>query len=302
MTCVTTAVRFRLLDPNVGWDADDAISWGIDGAYDRRGLRLHDPDEPKVTSDELTPYMPPGMVTPGCGPCEWYLVSCDKHDVSPPPYWYDPEPIERPILLHRNACSDGWRDIMPDLAGSDDLTEPIAVAADRRRFSGPRSGQRCRRETFHLVDSRRPLSRLRGISKRTRGARSCPQLLVPTRCFNHVIGAGCGHHVRTSAIRHGLPQRVTSRCDQQFSDWIRSLCQIAIDPPGQHTADMEIGNGTRWRNVGGSRRATRSVRALPHLSKTLGHSRIDRVLGICELRRRSQDRPIRLTPAAAGIA
>ncbi len=117
MTCANLPGRFRLLDCRVGWDCDNDKSESIDGLDDESGIRLRDPDAPRVSSRILTPFVGPAWLAHGCGPCDWYLANPSEAD-----------PRANSGFLHFDACSESWMDLSGQLAGGEWLIAPTAVA------------------------------------------------------------------------------------------------------------------------------------------------------------------------------
>lgn len=120
MTCADVETRFRLLDANVGWDPLSAC--GLSGLDDTIGLRLFDENEPRISSDDLSAYIPPAWLAPGCRPCEWYLVAGDN----------------AASVMRKDPCTGCWIDILPTLAGGEWIRNPTAVttAGSRLAVSG----------------------------------------------------------------------------------------------------------------------------------------------------------------------
>src|SRR5688500_14955253 len=129
MTCVDQETLFRLLDGYAGWDENSAT--GLAPLDNVLGLRLEQPLT--VSGEELSPFMPPPWIAPGCRPGEWYLISNEKSDLQPPRYSCQSSD-ECPRLLRRDACTD-WRDQLPKLAAGQSLKNPVAVAVSRRRLA-----------------------------------------------------------------------------------------------------------------------------------------------------------------------
>ncbi|MGW5720009.1 phage tail protein [Amycolatopsis sp. NPDC003865] len=122
MTCAPATVTFRLLDDVVGWDQDAVTD--LVGFAEETGVRLaHDgpsPDGP--TRTQLLPWFPDPRLAPGCGPCDWYLLSGER-------------------LLRRDTCTGGW---LPGWAPYCDprlLRAPTAVAARGHRVAVVDSGR-----------------------------------------------------------------------------------------------------------------------------------------------------------------
>jgi phage tail-like protein len=114
MTCIPADRRFRLLDALVGWDVADAS--GLEGFDDVSGVRLARIAAAALTPDVIGRAIPPPWLAPGCGRCDWYLVT-------------QAPPISR--LLALGACDDGWRPLNASLP----LLDAVAVAVDRFRIA-----------------------------------------------------------------------------------------------------------------------------------------------------------------------
>jgi phage tail-like protein len=115
MTCAPDQAMFRLLDALVGWDVDvvEKLS-GLDAAS---GITLT-PLAEQSTSATLSHALPPARLARGCGPCEWFLVTC-----CPP----------KSRLLRLNPCASEWQPVWaascdPAVLG---CATAIAVHCDR---------------------------------------------------------------------------------------------------------------------------------------------------------------------------
>ena len=129
MNCIEAPVRFRLLDGNVGWEphVSTAVENGtttVKLLYDSYGVRLDNRGEPRLSSELLSPFMPPATLAFGCRPGEWYLCgvrnAVTEHEA---------------VLLHRDPCYERWIDLRPQLAEGNSLNQPLAGAFTRRRLA-----------------------------------------------------------------------------------------------------------------------------------------------------------------------
>jgi phage tail-like protein len=115
MTCVATESRFRLLDGYVGWDPLEHKN--VAGLNDTEGLRLSDSTERLIGADLLSRHLPPGWLAKGSGIQDWYLIASGTDEIR---------------ILHWNANSGRWKNVIPFLSQSEDLTSPFALAASDR--------------------------------------------------------------------------------------------------------------------------------------------------------------------------
>lgn len=123
MTCTPHAATFRLLDAYTGWDetpAGEPGTGGIAGFDDPAGIRLAHPGAAPEgpTRAELLPWFPDPRLTPGCGPCGWYLLV----------------PGER-RLLRRDPCTGAFTPVWPPACDPGMLREPVSVAARGHRLA-----------------------------------------------------------------------------------------------------------------------------------------------------------------------
>lgn len=116
MSCLPNDPRFRLLDHLVGWDAESAE--GLTGLGDDGGVRLTGGCE-GLTPGTLDPYIPPPPLSPGCGPCDWYLA---------------PRPAPVSTIRALDACSNSWRPAWPRGCVPVTFGRAVAVAVDRHRI------------------------------------------------------------------------------------------------------------------------------------------------------------------------
>lgn len=117
MSCLPSDPRFRLLDDLVGWDA--AHHDGLEGLDDPDGLRLAGGPE-GLTAEALDPFIPPPRLAPGCGPCDWFLIT-------------RPAPDSR--LLRLDGCASGWRPAWPRGGAPVPFADGAAAAFDRDRIA-----------------------------------------------------------------------------------------------------------------------------------------------------------------------
>lgn len=121
MTCGSDATLFRLLDAIVGWDVASAQS--LAGFNDNEGVTLEPADPGAVGGGEIDPYLPPPWLAPGCGPCEWYLVTAAHH-------------CAPSRLLSLNACSGcDWQPLWNDRCAALAHADLTAVAAVLHRIA-----------------------------------------------------------------------------------------------------------------------------------------------------------------------
>lgn len=114
MSCLATQTRFRLLDRTVGWD--QASVEGLTGLDAADGIRLAG-DPTALSESDIDPYIPPPVLAPGCGPCDWYLAT---------PAWPDPR------LLVLDGCSNRWTPAWAEACTPTRLIDVAALAFDRR--------------------------------------------------------------------------------------------------------------------------------------------------------------------------
>ena len=113
MSCLATQTRFRLLDRTVGWD--QASVEGLTGLDSADGIRLAG-DPAALSESDIDPYIPPPVLAPGCGPCDWYLAT---------PAWPDPR------LLVLDVCSNRWTPAWAEACAPTRLIDVAALAFDR---------------------------------------------------------------------------------------------------------------------------------------------------------------------------
>lgn len=135
MICADTTTRFRLLDSWVGWDAQqdtsgELLDCNVSGLNDEFGLRLKDPYEPRITSDILTPWMPPPWIARGCHPCEWYLTYPSVEDAPAPPLACG-STVPRSVVAHLGPCCSDWKDVSDAFAGDTGFGKVVGVAVHR---------------------------------------------------------------------------------------------------------------------------------------------------------------------------
>jgi phage tail-like protein len=125
MSCPPDPATFRLLDALVGWDVDKAK--GLVGFDDLAGVTL-EPSASALTEEAIAVALPPARLAPGCGPCEWYLVTCCP-------------PASR--LLRLDACAPGWRPLWRGHCDPHMLVcaTAVAVHCDRIAVSDPGAGR-----------------------------------------------------------------------------------------------------------------------------------------------------------------
>jgi hypothetical protein len=75
MSCSAGKPNFRLLDPNVGWDALDPNSSNLLGFGDPGGIYLAQTVAGAVDPTQLFQYLLPARLARGCAACEWYLLT-----------------------------------------------------------------------------------------------------------------------------------------------------------------------------------------------------------------------------------
>ena len=117
MTCVPSNPRFRLLDWLVGWDVDGATE-GLVGEADDGGVRLHS-NSSDIDAGAIDSFIPPPRLSPGCNPCEWFLVT---------------QPAPKSKLLRLDGCSNEWT-IWPRPCSPVDLQRAVAVAVDKQMLA-----------------------------------------------------------------------------------------------------------------------------------------------------------------------
>ncbi|HHJ13273.1 MAG TPA: phage tail protein [Gammaproteobacteria bacterium] len=113
MSCVPSNPRFRLLDHRVGWDA--AHHEGLTGLQDGAGVRLEGGPN-GIGPEALDPYLPPPRLSPGCRPCDVYLVT-------------------RSGIKALDGCSNTWRPAWPRSCVPVVFDKAVAVAVDRDRIA-----------------------------------------------------------------------------------------------------------------------------------------------------------------------
>lgn len=113
MSCLAAESAFRLLDRTVGWDA--AVVEGLTGLDAAEGLQLSG-DGTALREADIAPFIPPPVLAPGCGRCDWFLAT---------PPW----PEAR--LLALDGCSNRWRPAWDADCVPTAITEIVAVAFDR---------------------------------------------------------------------------------------------------------------------------------------------------------------------------
>ncbi|MGI9303098.1 MAG: phage tail protein [Gammaproteobacteria bacterium] len=118
MSCVRLPATFRLLNHLVGWDPDVVES--ITGLDQDSGIQLGYLGQAGdlVPRDDISRWLPPANLAPGCGPCEWYLVT-------PCP------PASR--LLRRDSCQPCFTEPNPGAIGV--LQGAVAVAVAGRQVA-----------------------------------------------------------------------------------------------------------------------------------------------------------------------
>jgi phage tail-like protein len=115
MNCGGGTPTFRLLDAYVGWDVGSAEDRrNLTGLEDPEGVRLAQVMPGAVDPNVVSAYIPPPLLAPGCGPCEWYLAT--------------PVP-PAPRLLRRNSCPGQWLPVWDPACDPQLLVEPVAIAA-----------------------------------------------------------------------------------------------------------------------------------------------------------------------------
>lgn len=124
MTCAADVATFRLLDPLVGWDSAGAE--GIAGLDLASGLQLGFVGGAGniVAADDVSPWLAPALLAPGCAPCEWVLAT-------PCP------PQSR--LLRKDACAPCFTEAAPGAVGI--LHCAVAVATAGRHVAVADAGQ-----------------------------------------------------------------------------------------------------------------------------------------------------------------
>lgn len=125
MSCVPDNATFRLLDALVGWDQKSVK--GLSGLDDLAGVKLT-PLTQNVSGTAISRALPPARLARGCGPCEWFLVTC-----CPP----------NSRLLRLNPCSEKWRSVWRGHCDPDLLrcATAIAIHCDRIAVSDPGAGR-----------------------------------------------------------------------------------------------------------------------------------------------------------------
>ena len=119
MSCSAGKPNFRLLDPNVGWDALDPNSSNLLGFGDPGGIYLAQTVAGAVDPTQLFQYLLPARLARGCAACEWYLLT--------------PFPPES-FLLRRDACQQQWKPLWPSCPPAP-FKNPVAVASWRKRLA-----------------------------------------------------------------------------------------------------------------------------------------------------------------------
>jgi phage tail-like protein len=125
MTCGADFAKFRLLDALVGWDPD--VVQGLDGLDSVSGITLaplaQQPDDASISR-----VLPPSRLARGCGPCEWYLVTC-----CPP----------QSRLLRLDPCASEWRSPWVGACAPDLLrcATAVAVHCDDVAVADPGAGR-----------------------------------------------------------------------------------------------------------------------------------------------------------------
>lgn len=112
MTCVPWTNRFRLLDGHAGWE--EQSYQGLTGLNDPAGVRLT--GAPGAAADVLLRWLLPPWLARRSRPCDWFLIA-------------------GAALLHRSLCQPRWTDYRPQLAGSEQLQRPVALAASATRLA-----------------------------------------------------------------------------------------------------------------------------------------------------------------------
>jgi phage tail-like protein len=111
MICAPGPVRFRLLDPIAGWEADQGTHTSESIVLDDpAGLRLKRPDG--APADVLSQYIPPSWFAKDVGPCHWHMLDDGAK-----------------LALRRwDVCSAAWVEWLERLAGHETLTRLSSLA------------------------------------------------------------------------------------------------------------------------------------------------------------------------------
>jgi phage tail-like protein len=120
VTCAAGQSNFRLLDANVGWDADNTATVNLNGSGDSTGLYLGQTVDGAVDPNQILPYLPPARLARGCNACEWYLAT-----PAPP----------GSLLLHRDACRPEWHRLWQGACAPPPFEDAVAVATWRHRVA-----------------------------------------------------------------------------------------------------------------------------------------------------------------------
>lgn len=125
MSCPPDPATFRLLDALVGWDVD--VAKDLAGFDDLAGITL-EPAAFPLSPEILAAALPPARLAPGCGPCEWFLVTCCP-------------PASR--LLRLDPCTPGWRSVWRGRCDPEILVcaTAVAVHCDWIAVSDPGAGR-----------------------------------------------------------------------------------------------------------------------------------------------------------------
>ncbi len=113
MSCLATDPRFRLLDRVVGWDA--ASIEALTGLDAIEGIRLAG-DPAALSEADIDPFIPPPVLAPGCGDCDWFLAT---------PPWPEPR------LLTLDGCDNQWTATWDQGCAPTAFQEISAIAFDR---------------------------------------------------------------------------------------------------------------------------------------------------------------------------
>ncbi|HEU4837588.1 MAG TPA: phage tail protein [Pyrinomonadaceae bacterium] len=124
MSCGGDMLKFRLLDPYVGWD--EASCEHLTGLAndDVSGVRLAQAgasasctaEDPFISAAEILEHIPPPQLARGCGHCDWLLV----HESQ---------------LLHHDCCTEGWSSVWSKACNQKVLKHAVAVATRGHRIA-----------------------------------------------------------------------------------------------------------------------------------------------------------------------
>jgi len=234
MTCAAGKPNFRLLDCNVSWDQDPAATVNLAGFDQETGVCLAAQDSNALDPNEIFSYLPPALLAPGCGACEWYLLT-----LAPP----------ASRLLRRDACHTHWVPVEYGGCGRPTFRKGAGVACWRKCVAVSDQGGNC--VYIRAQKGKRPLAEISIVAPGPISFFPNGDLLISNAGSPALARYSLGGDFRDQ-LKAPLPLQAAAQVSPPGSP-APSVTSIAVDPDENVWVVLQIGGSfTLWRAASGA--------------------------------------------------